>query len=189
MLKNLRLPLILAVVLMISLVLTGCTVSRASDQAAQPAGTAAASAPAEATSAPTESAAAPIPAESKAPESAGALTIPIAELDGDAHFYSADEDGVQVEVIALKLADGSIRTAFNACQVCFDSGRGYYVQEGDQLVCQNCGNRFTMDQVGLSSGGCNPVPIGEADRSSDGTTITISQDVLKKGEPLFQNRK
>jgi hypothetical protein len=100
MLKNLRLPLVLAVVLMISLVLTGCTVSQASDQAGKIAVAATASAPVEAASAPTatasaptESAATPIPAESKAPDSAGALTIPISELDGNAHFYSADEDG------------------------------------------------------------------------------------------------
>jgi uncharacterized membrane protein len=92
-------------------------------------------------------------------------------------------------VVAVKLADGSIRTAFNACQVCYDSGRGYFKQEGNELVCQNCGNRYTMDQVGLNAGGCNPAPIGEEYRTSDGKTITISQDVLNAGRVLFENRK
>ena len=114
-----------------------------------------------------------------------ALVISKSELDGDAHFYSAEVDGKSVRVIAVKLADGSIRTAFDACQVCFDSGRGYYKQEGYTLVCQNCGNRFTLDQVGLSSGGCNPAPIGETDRTDDGTNIVIPAATLRKGAILF----
>ena len=118
-------------------------------------------------------------------EDSGMLVIPKLELDGDAHFYSADVVGKEVRVIAVKLADGSIRTAFDACQVCFDSGRGYYKQEGDTLVCQNCGNRFTLDQVGLSAGGCNPVPIGEAERTEDGANITIPVATLEKGAALF----
>ena len=62
--------------------------------------------------------------------------------------------------------------AFNTCQVCYDSGRGYYVQEGDVLVCQNCGNRFSAEQVELIKGGCNPVPIDSENKTDDGTTIT-----------------
>ena len=45
-----------------------------------------------------------------------------------------------MEIVAVKALDGSIRTAFNTCQVCYNSGRGYYQQEGNELVCQNCGN-------------------------------------------------
>ncbi len=179
MLKRALMPLLL--VAMLALILTGCTVSKAAD----PAGTSAqSSAPS-----PAAATAAPVPTDAQAPESAGALAIPLAELDGNAHFYTADVDGVSVEVVAVKLADGSIRTAFNACQVCYDSGRGYFKQEGNELVCQNCGNRYTMDQVGLNAGGCNPAPIGESDRSSDGTTLTISQDVLKTGRALAEYRK
>lgn len=165
--KKFQMPALIAAALALSLALSGCTVTRASGQA----GTAAPSA--------TEAAA----------QGAGALAIPVADLsDGAAHFYSQKEDGIDVEVVAARLPDGSIRTAFNACQVCYDSGKGYYKQEGGQLVCQNCGNRFALDQVGLSAGGCNPTPIGEGYRASDGTTITISQDVLKQGEALFARR-
>ena len=174
MLKKSWMPLLLAA--MLALALTGCTVSQASDTSGQ----AQPSAPSPA------AAAAPAPADAQSP-SVGALSIPISELDGDARFYTADVDGVAVEVIAVK-AGGSIRTAFNACQVCYDSGRGYFKQEGDELVCQNCGNRYTMDQIGLRAGGCNPAPIGEGSRTSDGTNIGISRDVLKTGRPLFEFR-
>ena len=84
----------------------------------------------------------------------GYLAIPIADLSQTASFYKADLDGTEVELVALKDSKGNLRTAFNACQVCYSSGRGYYVQDGDYLVCQNCGNSFTIDQVGIASGDC-----------------------------------
>lgn len=57
---------------------------------------------------------------------------------------------MEMEVIAVKDSGGTVRTAFNTCQVCYSSGKGYYKQKGDKLVCQNCGNAFTMDQVRIS---------------------------------------
>ena len=109
----------------------------------------------------------------------GFLTIPIADLSQKASFYKADLDGTDVEIVALKDSKGNLRTAFNACQVCYSSGKGYYVQDGDYLVCQNCGNSFTIDQVGVASGGCNPWPILDSDRTVTDDAIQISYDVLK----------
>lgn len=119
----------------------------------------------------------------------GDLIIPIADISEQANFYEYDVDGTKLEVMAIKASDGSIRTAFNTCQVCFNSGRGYYKQEGDQLVCQNCGNRFSSDDVEVTKGGCNPVPIQEADKTVDDTNITISKDYLKSAKELFENWK
>ena len=109
----------------------------------------------------------------------GYLAIPIADLSQTASFYKADLDGTEVELVALKDSKGNLRTAFNACQVCYSSGRGYYRQEGEYLVCQNCGNSFTIDQVGIASGGCNPWPILDSDRTVTDDEIQISYDVLK----------
>lgn len=109
----------------------------------------------------------------------GYLAIPIADLSQTASFYKADLDGTEVELVALKDSKGNLRTAFNACQVCYSSGRGYYRQNGDYLVCQNCGNSFTIDQVGIASGGCNPWPILDSDRTVTDDEIQISYDVLK----------
>jgi len=117
------------------------------------------------------------------------LSIPVSELDVNPRFYESDVDGLKVRVIALKLSDGAIRTAFDACQVCYDSGRGYYEQEGDVLVCQNCGNRFKIEQIGIVAGGCNPVPIGENKRAESDSSIIIPTEVLKQGAPLFAYRK
>ena len=109
----------------------------------------------------------------------GYLAIPIADLSQTASFYKADIDGTEIELVVLKDSKGNLRTAFNACQVCYSSGKGYYVQDGNYLVCQNCGNSFTIDQVGIASGGCNPWPILDSDRTVTDDEIQISYDVLK----------
>ena len=87
------------------------------------------------------------------------LVIPVSDISSTASFYPVEVEGTRMEVLAVADSEGNIRTAFNTCQICYGSGRGYYVQEGNVLVCQNCGNRFTVDQVEIQSGGCNPWPI------------------------------
>jgi uncharacterized membrane protein len=113
------------------------------------------------------------------------LVIPVADISENAVFYPVDIGGTRLEVLAVKAPDGTIRTAFNTCQVCYASGRGFYKQQGTVLVCQNCGNRFRMNQVGVRSGGCNPVPIFAADKAVTDSTITISKDYLAKTKNIF----
>ena len=52
------------------------------------------------------------------------IIIPVKDITETATFYPASINGTDLEVIAVKAPDGTIRTAFNTCQVCFDSGRG-----------------------------------------------------------------
>lgn len=118
-----------------------------------------------------------------------AIEIPKNEVTQTAKFYPYNLDGTDMEIIAVKATDGSIRTALNTCQVCYDSGRGYYVQDGDYLVCQNCGNRFHIDQIEQIKGGCNPVPILEADKKDTGDNVAISEDFIVSQKEYFQNWK
>jgi hypothetical protein len=120
---------------------------------------------------------------------AGDLKIPKSEISQTAKYYPYKVGKTTMEVVAVKASDGTIRTAFNTCQVCFDSGRGYYKQQGDVLVCQNCGNRFNADQVEQVKGGCNPVPIMKENKTDDGTNITIQKDFLVQNKDLFANWK
>ena len=117
------------------------------------------------------------------------LKIEISELSETVSFYPLVVDGTEMEVIACKDSDGNIRTAFNTCQVCYSLGKGYYVQEGDYLVCQNCGNSFTADQIGEESGGCNPYPITDSDRAVSDETVTIFYSFLKEQAEIFSNWK
>ena len=119
----------------------------------------------------------------------GNLVIPVAGISATATFYPVTVEGTKLEVLAVKAPDGTIRTAFNTCQVCYDSGQGYYKQSGNVLVCQNCGNRFRMDQVEVAKGGCNPVPIFSDNKTVDETNITINGDYLKQAVQIFQTWK
>ena len=117
------------------------------------------------------------------------LVIQIAEITENALFFPVDIDGVRMEVLAVKAPDGTIRTAFNTCQVCYASGRGYFVQSNTVLVCQNCGRRFRMSQVEQQAGGCNPVPIFPANKIVTTKTIIVSKEYLRQTKTMFQSWK
>lgn len=126
--------------------------------------------------------------ENKASSASGSATdlvIQKSEISSTAKFYPLKVGSTNLEVLAVKASDGSIRTAFNTCQVCNGSPKAYYKQQGDVLVCQNCGNKFKMDMVEQERGGCNPVPIMKGEKSDDGTNIVISKDVIEKNKDLF----
>ncbi len=122
-------------------------------------------------------------------EAEESLVIATADLSETAAFFPVDVDGTRVEVVAVKAPDGTLRTAFNTCQVCYDSGRGYYEQEGDVLVCQNCGNQFPMEQVEIEAGGCNPWPIFDENKTVTEESISIPYEFLKDATVIFANWK
>ena len=115
------------------------------------------------------------------------LVIQTADITGNALFFPVDIDGVRMEVLAVRAPDGTIRTAFNTCQVCYASGRGYFVQTGMVLVCQNCGNRYRMNQIERRAGGCNPVPIFPVNKTVTPDTITISREYLRQTKAIFES--
>ena len=117
------------------------------------------------------------------------LVIQVADITEKALFYPVIIDGMQMEVLAVKAPDGTIRTAFNTCQVCYNSGRGYFVQQDSVLICQNCGRRFRTSQVERQAGGCNPAPIFPANKTVTNTTITISREYLKQAKGMFASWK
>lgn len=113
------------------------------------------------------------------------LKIDKSQITETAKFYPVIVDGVEMEVIAVMATDGTIRTAFNACQVCATSGRGYYIQIGHKLVCQNCGNTFDIDDLESVHGGCNPAPITKDDKSEDDNYIAIPKSTFENNMNLY----
>lgn len=107
------------------------------------------------------------------------------DISGKATFFPYVVNGKNMEIFAVRASDGTIRTALNTCQVCYTSGRGYYVQEGAVFVCQNCGNRFRLDQIEKVKGGCNPIPITSKDKTDLGDSIGISKQYLASVAPYF----
>jgi uncharacterized membrane protein len=113
------------------------------------------------------------------------LVIQVKDISDAAKFYPVTVDGTKMEVVAVKAPDGTIRTAFNTCQVCSGSPRAYFEQSGTYLQCQNCGNKFLMDRVGLETGGCNPIPILGSEKTETDESITILYDTLKANITRF----
>ena len=93
----------------------------------------------------------------------GQLEIPVASVnDGKAHHFKVQSsDGTMVTFFVLKSADGVLRAAIDACDVCYRSGLGYY-KEGDKMVCKNCGQKFASNKINVIKGGCNPAPLNRA---------------------------
>ncbi|MEL7625192.1 MAG: DUF2318 domain-containing protein [Clostridiales bacterium] len=115
------------------------------------------------------------------------LIIPTEDVTEEVKFYPVTVDDTEMEVLAVKASDGTMRTAFNTCQICFNSGRGYYKQTEYGLQCQNCGNMFSVDEVEVEIGGCNPWPIFDENKTVDETNITIPLAFLQESAAIFQN--
>jgi uncharacterized membrane protein len=102
--------------------------------------------------------------------------------DGKAHFYKFEDSGKEINFFAIKAADGSFKTAFDACDACYRSKKGYE-QMGDKMNCKNCNQKFAVNKLGPNaSGGCNP---GYLPNQIKGTTISIQTSDLKAGAKYF----
>jgi uncharacterized membrane protein len=113
----------------------------------------------------------------------GTITVPVAKLaDGKARFYKFEDGGKEITFLAVKAADGSYKTAFDACDSCFRAKKGYE-QQGDKLNCKNCNQKFAINRLGPNAtGGCNP---GYLPHQMNGNTISIKADDLKGGARYF----
>jgi uncharacterized membrane protein len=119
----------------------------------------------------------------RATATSGEVTHPVAELaDGKARHYSfRTPEGLTIRYFLIKSADGVIRAAFDACDVCWPENRGYS-QSGDYMVCDNCGRRFASVLVNEVQGGCNPAPLR---RTVRGDRLVIAVPDLLAGRRYF----
>ncbi len=104
----------------------------------------------------------------------GNVYIPAKDVsDGKAHYFKTKADNGQiVDFFLVQSGDGVIRAAVDSCDVCYRSGKGY-VQDGDLMVCTNCGRRFATDRINQAKGGCNPAPLK---RVVEGENLVISME-------------
>ncbi|MBE6909362.1 MAG: DUF2318 domain-containing protein [Ruminococcaceae bacterium] len=118
-----------------------------------------------------------------------ALRIDTAALGAEPTFIDHTQDGVAMQLIAIKDADNTVRLAINTCQSCGGSPYAWFEYIGDDtLQCQNCGLTFRTETVGTTkAAGCNPVTI--TDFAVDGDSVTIPGSVLSSAKELFKNWK
>jgi uncharacterized membrane protein len=110
------------------------------------------------------------------------ITYPVSLFeDGKARHYEYKKEDVTIKYFILKSSDGIIRAAFDACDVCWSSGKGYY-QSGDVMVCRNCGRRFPSVRVNEVKGGCNPAPLY---RNIENNKVVIKTNDILEGKQYF----
>jgi uncharacterized membrane protein len=110
------------------------------------------------------------------------VTFPTAMFaDGKARHFEHRNGRHTIRFFVLKSSDGIIRAAFDACDVCWPAGKGYY-QEGDYMVCRNCGRRFASVLVNEVKGGCNPAPLN---RAINGDQLVIQVKDILEGKQYF----
>lgn len=110
------------------------------------------------------------------------VAIPAAAFDdGKARYFEHRQGDLTVRYFVLKSADGVIRAAFDACDVCWRAGKGY-AQDGEYMVCRNCGQRFHSTQVNEVKGGCNPAPV---ERRVENGKVLIRVSDLNEGRAYF----
>ncbi len=107
----------------------------------------------------------------------GDIIIQEADITENASLINYDADGVTVQFLAIRDSGGEVRLGYNTCQVCSPSPYAYFAQDGDKLVCQNCGLSFTAENVGAGGYSCNPAAISDA-VWADGTITIPAASVL-----------
>ncbi len=115
----------------------------------------------------------------------GNIVIDTTNIGSKATFYNYNADGTTIRLFAVKASDGTIRMAFNTCQVCNPSPKAYFVQNGKNFICQNCKNSFATDNIGKERGGCNPIPITTDERIDGENTITITKQFIESYKENF----
>jgi len=99
--------------------------------------------------------AAPTPAKTLEAQN-NQVRIPLSDLtDQSLHFYTADVNGTVVRFLVIHKTNGDYTAALDACQIC---GRAGYRQEGQNVICRNCGASIYVPSIG-DHGGCNPIPV------------------------------
>lgn len=107
------------------------------------------------------------------------ITIPISQLSGTAKFFDYKlTDSKPVRFFVIRSSDGVYRAAMDACDMCYHAKKGYR-QEGDDMVCNNCGLHFHSSQINEKHGGCNPVGLP---RTVEGDQLVIkASDIESRG--------
>jgi FTR1 family protein len=98
--------------------------------------------------------------------------------DGNLHRFGYKIGDTLVRFLIVKLDNGKIGAAFDACEICGAYG---YVQEGRSIVCLNCAADIHAPTIG-QTGGCNPIPLASR---TDGDHLVIAvSDLVKGGGPF-----
>ena len=116
-------------------------------------------------------------------EPANELRVSISDVAGNrAKFFDYKLANNQpLRFFVVKSSEGDYRAALDACEVCAHAKKGYH-QEGDDMICNNCGKHFATALIGKVQGGCHPVGLS---LKTEGSEFVIKKSELEAGAKYF----
>ncbi len=112
----------------------------------------------------------------------GDIVIPVSDLSSQAKFFDYKlADNTKMRFFVLKSSDGVYRAALDACDTCYHAKKGYN-QQGDDMICNNCGLHFHSAKINEVQGGCNPVGLP---RTVEGDSLIIKASDLESRKQYF----
>jgi len=110
------------------------------------------------------------------------IRISLSELSSNAKFFDYNlANNKPVRFFVIKSSDGVYRAALDACDTCYHAKKGYH-QEGDDMICNNCGLHFHSSKINEVHGGCNPIGLP---RTIDGNELVIKAGELESRGGYF----
>ncbi len=120
-------------------------------------------------------------------DTAGSLFITESAIGTRPLFIPVRSGGTDMEVIAVRDDAGTVRIAFNTCQVCNGSPSAFFAPVRDGLQCRSCGFVFPADQVGAGGDSCTPLAIPGV--TKDNGVLRVPAEVIAAHRGKFRNRK
>ena len=105
------------------------------------------------------------------------LVIPVRDISATATFYPVQINGDIAVFFAVRAPDNSIRIVVDACQACGPAG---FRQEGEYFACKSCEQKFHVSVLEKKQGGCNPIPVGDANKVIGADSIVLKKNFLQK---------
>jgi len=107
------------------------------------------------------------------------VEIPLSDLtDSSLHYFTARVGIDTVRFLVIHKTNGDYATALDACQICGAKG---YRQEGQNVVCRNCGAVIYIPSIG-EKGGCNPIQLKS--RVEGGEVIVNLADLASSAKTI-----
>ncbi len=111
------------------------------------------------------------------------VSIPLSDVSTTLEYYTYDAGGTTVKYFAVLGSDGEPRVAFDACEVCFRSKKGYS-QVGASVHCNNCGLQFRIDDLGEENKGAGCWP-SHLEHKIESGHVMLKKSDIEAGASLF----
>lgn len=101
-------------------------------------------------------------------------------------YIDYNYEGVTIGLFAVRDSNNNVKVMVNTCQSCGGSPYAYFVQVGNKIQCQNCGNLFEIDNLdNLVESGCNPIAISNKKEKDNEIIIDVLE--LNDLKSKFEN--